>query len=95
MSRGASPNHHGCKDPDNIYFHDDYCCVFRQLDNQMSSDRFYNFTGRAAFEMSLIILLRIHTPSLIIWTMVGEILIVVWVNVVIYMLLIFIHHLIV
>jgi hypothetical protein len=42
--------------PNQIYFLDEYVATFRKVDNQLSSDENYQFTGRAAFEMSLLLL---------------------------------------
>jgi glycosyltransferase involved in cell wall biosynthesis len=42
--------------PNKIYYLDEYVATFRIVDGQLSSDENYRFTGRAAFEMSLLIL---------------------------------------
>jgi len=42
--------------PSKIYYLDEYVATFRIVDGQLSSDEKYRFTGRAAFEMSLLIL---------------------------------------
>jgi glycosyltransferase involved in cell wall biosynthesis len=42
--------------PSQIYFLDEYVATFRKVDGQLSSDENYQFTGRAAFEMSLLLL---------------------------------------
>jgi glycosyltransferase involved in cell wall biosynthesis len=42
--------------PKQIYFLDEYVATFRKVDGQLSSDENYQFTGRAAFEMSLLLL---------------------------------------
>jgi hypothetical protein len=42
--------------PKQIYFLDEYVATFRKVDSQLSSDENYQFTGRAAFEMSLLLL---------------------------------------
>jgi glycosyltransferase involved in cell wall biosynthesis len=42
--------------PNEIYYLDEYVATFRIVDGQLSSDENYRFTGRAAFEMSLLIL---------------------------------------
>ena len=44
------------KFPGKIYFLDEYVATFRIVDGQLSSDEKYRFTGRAAFEMALLIL---------------------------------------
>jgi hypothetical protein len=44
------------KFPSKIYYLDEYVATFRIVDGQLSSDEKYRFTGRAAFEMSLLIL---------------------------------------
>jgi len=42
--------------PDRIYFLDEYCGCFRKVANQLSTDSIYVHTGRAVFEMGLLIL---------------------------------------
>jgi len=42
--------------PKRIYFLDEYVATFRKVDGQLSSDENYQFTGRSAFEMSLLLL---------------------------------------
>lgn len=42
--------------PDRFYFLDEYCGSFRKVASQLSSDEKYTQTGRAAFEMALLIL---------------------------------------
>ena len=44
------------KFPDKIYYLDEYVATFKIVDGQLSSNENYRFTGRAAFEMSLLIL---------------------------------------
>jgi len=42
--------------PDRFYFLDEYCGCFRKVASQLSSDERYAHTGRAAYEMALLIL---------------------------------------
>lgn len=42
--------------PDRFYFLDEYCGCFRKVASQLSSDETYVHTGRAAFEMAVLIL---------------------------------------
>ncbi|MFL9880077.1 glycosyltransferase family 2 protein [Herbaspirillum rhizosphaerae] len=42
--------------PDRFYFLDEYCGCFRKVASQLSSDDTYVHTGRAAYEMAMLIL---------------------------------------
>lgn len=42
--------------PDKIYFLNEYCGCFRKVASQLSSDEIYVHTGRAAFEMAILLL---------------------------------------
>lgn len=42
--------------PDRFYFLDEYCGAFRKVGSQLSSDEKYLHTGRAAYEMAVLIL---------------------------------------
>ena len=44
------------KYPDRFHFMDEYCGCFRKVASQLSSDETYVHTGRAAYEMALLIL---------------------------------------
>lgn len=50
--------------PDRFYFLDEYCGCFRKVANQLSSDNIYVHTGRAVFEMALLILKHFSTYDL-------------------------------
>ena len=45
-----------CQFPNRIFFLDEYVATFSITKNQLSSDDNYQFTGRAAFEMAILIL---------------------------------------
>lgn len=42
--------------PERFYFLDEYCGCFRKVASQLSSDEIYAHTGRACFEMAILIL---------------------------------------
>lgn len=42
--------------PQKIYFLNEYCGCFRKVVSQLSSDEIYVYTGRAAFEMAVLLL---------------------------------------
>ncbi|QJQ00937.1 glycosyltransferase family 2 protein [Herbaspirillum rubrisubalbicans] len=50
--------------PDRICFVDEYCGVFRKVANQLSSDAIYVHTGRAVYEMALLILRHLSNYEL-------------------------------
>lgn len=50
--------------PDRFYFLDEYCGCFRKVANQLSSDHIYVHTGRALYEMALLILNHLSTYEL-------------------------------
>jgi glycosyltransferase involved in cell wall biosynthesis len=52
------------KFPDRFYFLDEYCGCFRKVASQLSADDKYLHTGRAAFEMAILILKHLQDYAL-------------------------------
>lgn len=52
------------KFPDRFYFLDEYCGCFRKVASQLSSDDIYVHTGRAAYEMAVLILRHLQDYEL-------------------------------
>lgn len=50
--------------PDRIFFLDEYCGCFRKVANQLSSEEIYVHTGRATYEMAVLILKHFSTYEL-------------------------------
>ncbi|RXZ33723.1 glycosyltransferase family 2 protein [Oxalobacteraceae bacterium CAVE-383] len=50
--------------PDRFYFLDEYCGCFRKFASQLSSDEIYVHTGRAAFEMAMLLLKHLQDYEL-------------------------------